>query len=56
MSSSVEGTTIIAHPFGDKPVFDQREIWSWVEKITSESDESVGKAGMLSFDTILIDN
>jgi hypothetical protein len=42
-----------AHPFGDKDVFDQREIWPWVEKITSEVGERVGKAAMLSFDSMM---
>jgi hypothetical protein len=52
-SSSVDGTTMTAHPFGDKDVFDQREIWPWVEKITSEVGERVGKAAMLSFDSMM---
>lgn len=53
MSSSVEGTTIAAHPFGDRPVFDQREIWPWVEKVTFEADESAGKERTLSSDNML---
>jgi hypothetical protein len=46
----------MAHPFGDKPVFDQREIWPLVEKITSEVGERVGKAAMPSFDSMLSEN
>ena len=53
MSSSVEGTTMTAHPFGDRPVFDQREIWRCFEKVTFEADESVGKEETLSSDNIL---
>ena len=53
MSSSVEGTTMTAHPFGDRPVFDQREVWPWVEKVTFEADESAGKERTLSFDNML---
>jgi hypothetical protein len=52
MSSSVEGTTIAAHPFADIPRFDQREMWPWVEKITSAVGVSVGKPAMIPPDAI----
>jgi hypothetical protein len=48
MSCSVEGTTMAAHPFGDTPKFDQREIWLLVEKITSDVEVRIGKSAIIS--------